>query len=522
MRFLLGLIILLSFDFRADERDGLPELATEEQKRELQARRSKVLTASTARRVQKIVEGLDEAGQLEEAKTLLLKDKKTAEANLKDKQIDAVIKETDAELAQLRNRVSSLNSYDRSMFYYYQAYVNLAYKDNLVGARNDYLNLIKEKDAQPRIKLSSYYTISQLYLSDEDFDNGIKYLKLWFKTTDEVTAQAYVLLGQAYFLQDQFQKAYNVMMEAKRISDETGTTFRENWFSILLATMGELNLKKEQIPYYEEVLELYPKKRYFVNLAGLYNELDRSRDYTSLLKTAYQKELLDKSTEFQSLSQMLLAAGNPYWAAEVMLTGMTSVAGQKVIDQECALEKVLDEDGNLVVDKDGIPVEEMTCLDVLGPAFVKAGSAEALDRDAAPFLDESERNLTILAESLRAAQEREAAVDVYRRLDKVISNGEALIAIGNLLYLDNNISEAIEAINKGIKKGNLKNPGFAQLTLGQALFELQRFDEARDVFTKASQSKKDAVKKSARAWLQYTDNEQQRVKNLNLRRESIS
>ena len=33
MRFLLGLIILISFDFRADERDGLPELATEEQKK---------------------------------------------------------------------------------------------------------------------------------------------------------------------------------------------------------------------------------------------------------------------------------------------------------------------------------------------------------------------------------------------------------------------------------------------------------------------------------------------------------
>ena len=63
MRFLLGLIVLLSFDFRADERDGLPELATEEQKRELQARRSKVLTASTARRVQKIVEGLRDLQQ---------------------------------------------------------------------------------------------------------------------------------------------------------------------------------------------------------------------------------------------------------------------------------------------------------------------------------------------------------------------------------------------------------------------------------------------------------------------------
>jgi uncharacterized protein YecT (DUF1311 family) len=58
--------------------------------------------------------------------------------------------------------------------------------------------------------------------------------------------------------------------------------------------------------------------------------------------------------------------------------------------------------------------------------------------------------------------------------------------------------------------------------LAKALFELQRFNEAREVFTQASKSKKDSVKKSARAWLKYTDNEQERVKNLNLRKESIS
>jgi tetratricopeptide (TPR) repeat protein len=94
--------------------------------------------------------------------------------------------------------------------------------------------------------------------------------------------------------------------------------------------------------------------------------------------------------------------------------------------------------------------------------------------------------------------------------------------MGNLYYQEDQIDKAIEAINKGLDKGKLKNPGFAQLTLGQALFELQRFNEARDVFTKASKSEKDAVKKSARAWLKYTDNEQERVRNLNLRKESIS
>ena len=226
-----------------------------------------------------------------------------------------------------------------------------------------------------------------------------------------------------------------------------------------------------------------------MNLAGLYNDLERPRDYTSLLKTAYTKQLLNKKGEFQSLSQMLMAAGNPYWAAEVMLTGMTSVPGLRVVDQECLMSKVLDEDGNLKTDNKGIAVEELVCTDIYGPAFVKAGSANALDPEAMPVLVEDKQNLTILAGALRAAQERQAAID---------------------------------AINKGLDKGDLKNPGFAQLTLGQALFELQRFNEARDVFTKASKSEKDAVKKSARAWLKYTDNEQERVRNLNLRKDSIS
>ena len=232
--------------------------------------------------------------------------------------------------------------------------------------------------------------------------------------------------------------------------------------------------------------------------------------------------MLDKKGEFQSLAQMLVSSGNPYWAAEVILTGMTSVPGLRVVDQECMMSKVLDDDGNLKTDNKGIAIEELVCTDIYGPAFVKAGSPDALDPKATPVLIEDKQNLTILAGALRAAQERKAAIDVFEKLTKVTNDGEAFIAMGNLYYQEDEIEKAIEAINKGLKKGNLKNPGFAQLTLGQALFELQRFNEARDVFTKASASKKDSVKKSARAWLKYTDNEQERVKNLNIRRESIS
>ena len=541
IRILLTLILALSFPTlpglyaqakSVDDLDleyGLPRLISEaEKKKALQKKRSKVLTQSVARKVTRIVEAFDEAGTAEDEKALILKSEtytkaeKEKESRIKDREIKVAVAKAQKELDDLKEKIDSLKSYDRSMVWYYQGYINLVYADDLPGARQNYLNLIQEEDATPQIKLGSYYTVSQLYLADEDFTNGIKYLLLWFQKSPEVTAQAYVLLGQAYFLLDEHKKAFSNLKRAKSITEEDGALFRENWYSLLIATMSELGLKEDQVPLYEEVLELFPKKKYFVNLAGLYNELERPLDYTALLKTAYTKQLLDKKSEFQSLSQSLLAAGNPYWAAEVMITGMTSVPGLQIVDQQCELSKVLDDRGNIKTNRQGEAVEEEVCLDVYGPAFVKPGSEAALDKDAKPVLEEDKQNLTILAEALRSARERTAAIDIFKKLVKITDDGEAYIAMGNLYYQEDDIAKAVEAIDKGLKKGKLKNPGYAQLTLGQAYFELGRFDDARKVFTKASQSKRDSVKKSARAWLKYTDAEQERVKNLQLRKESIS
>ena len=516
----------------ADDLDleyGLPRLISEsDKKKALQKKRSKVLTQSVARKVSRIVEAFDEAGQAEDEKALILKSEsytraeKEKESKIKDREIETAVAKAQRELNDLKGKIDSLKSYDRSMVWYYQGYINLVYADDLPGARQNYLSLIKEEDATPQIKLASYYTVSQLYLADEDFNNGIRYLLQWFLLAPEVTAQAHVLLGQAYFLLDEHKKAYSNLKRAKTISEESGALFRENWYSLLIATMAELGLKEDQVPLYEEVLELFPKKKYFVNLAGLYNELERPLDYTALLKTAYTKQLLDKKSEFQSLSQSLLAAGNPYWAAEVMITGMSFVPGLQVVDQQCELSKVLDDRGNIKTNRQGEAVEEEVCLDVYGPAFVKPGSEAALDKDAKPVLEEDKQNLTILAEALRSARERKAAIDIFKKLVKITDNGEAYIAMGNLYYQEDDIDNAVSAIDKGLKKGKLKNPGYAQLTLGQAYFELGKFDDARDVFNKASQSKRDSVKKSARAWIKYTDAEQERVKNLNLRKDSIS
>ena len=59
------------------------------------------------------------------------------------------------------------------------------------------------------------------------------------------------------------------------------------------------------------------------------------------------------------------------------------------------------------------------------------------------------------------------------------------------------------------------------LTLGQAYFELQEFDEAKKNFRIAARDKKKSIKTQANNWIKYTENEEIRVKNLALRRDFI-
>ena len=96
-----------------------------------------------------------------------------------------------------------------------------------------------------------------------------------------------------------------------------------------------------------------------------------------------------------------------------------------------------------------------------------------------------------------------------------------LIFLGNLYLSEDKLKDAVDAIEKGIKKGKLKKIAQAHLTLGQAHYELQNFEEAKKQFRMAARDKDKKIKKTANSWIKYTENEQSRAKNLELRRNYI-
>merc|ERR1711904_97481 len=116
------------------------------------------------------------------------------------------------------------------------------------------------------------------------------------------------------------------------MAEEEGYKPRENWYSLLAGCyselkdeIGERESLLKQIPIYEILVNLYPKKTYFIQLGGAYGTLGRERDYMITLKTAFQKDFLDKESEYLALAQLLLLNKNPYWAAEVLVSGQNKM-----------------------------------------------------------------------------------------------------------------------------------------------------------------------------------------------------
>ena len=301
---------------------------------------------------------------------------------------------------------------------------------------------------------------------------------------EKVTAQAWSFLGQAYYAKEDYRKSFSAIEQAIKLAEEEGYKPRENWYVIMAANINELKAEigeekalLQQIDIYEILVNLYPKKQYFIQLGGSYGQLGRERDYMITLKAAYLKDFLDKESEYLALAQLLLLNKNPYWAADVLVSGQKKMITK--VDEETEEETI------------------------------------------EPVVKDTEKNLKLLADSWRMAQEIDKAIPILERSAEMSKDGTSYVILGNLYLSEDRVEQAIKAINKGLEKGDIKNLSQVYLTLGQAHFELQNFEEARTNFRIAARDKKKTIKTQANTWLKYTENEEIRVKNLALRRDFI-
>jgi len=467
----LYLFAVLAFSFMYLPTYVNAQTIDDKPKKEIKYRKARSLSSKVAKKMAKVYEALevvDEQGELSP-------DMETVNEILSD----------------LLNQKDDIKSYDRSVMWNALAYV-YSTEEKYLEAIEAYENLLDEPESTIPLRNEALRALGRLHVGLENFQTGIKYILQYMDVVETVTAQTWALLGRVYYTTGEFKKALSSLEKAVILAEEEGYKPKENWYSVMAASIGELKAEigeKEaylrQIAIYEILVNLYPKKTYFIQLGGIYGQLGREKDYMITLKAAYAKDLLNREGEYQVLAQLLLLNQNPYWAAQVLVSGQ-----QKIITyNETKIDETTGEE--IKVEKTG------------------------------PVIKSNEKNLKLIADSWRMAQEIDKAIPVLAKAAELSKDGKAYVLLGNLYLGEDKIEKAVDAIKKGLKKGKIEKISQVHLTLGQAYFELQKFEEAKKEFRIAARDKDKKTKSMANNWIKYTENEEIRVKNLALRRDFI-
>ena len=435
----------------------------EVKKTNIKYKKARALQAGTAKKMAKVYEALEVVDEKGEP----------------DPDMETVL----SILNELKRDMANLKSYDRSVMWNAWAFVYFS-DGKYEQAMDAYYRLINEPEVTIGLRVGALLSLAQLHLVQENYKEGIELILQWMDEVEKVTAQSYSLLGQAYYQTGDFRKSLTSMETAVTMAEEEGYKPRENWYVIMAACIGELKKdigEKEsllrQIDIYEILVNLYPKKQYFIQLGGSYGQLGREKDYMITLKAAHQKDFLNKESEYLALTQLLLLNQNPYWAAQVFVSGQKKMI--TIVDEKTEEEKIV------------------------------------------PVIKDTEKNLKLLADAWRMAQEIDKAIPVLEKAANMSKDGESFVLLGNLYLSEDKVEKAVEAINKGLEKGKVKKLSQVYLTLGQAYFELQQFEEAKKNFRIAARDKDKKIKQQANNWIKYTENEEIRVANLALRRDYI-
>jgi tetratricopeptide (TPR) repeat protein len=95
-----------------------------------------------------------------------------------------------------------------------------------------------------------------------------------------------------------------------------------------------------------------------------------------------------------------------------------------------------------------------------------------------------------LANCWIAAGEFDKSTAPLQRAAELSANGDIFVRLGEVHVQREDWAAAIDAIQRGLDKGQLKDPGNAQLLMGIAYFSEKKYSDARPFFERAQRIEK--------------------------------
>jgi cytochrome c-type biogenesis protein CcmH/NrfG len=279
--------------------------------------------------------------------------------------------------------------------------------------------------------------IALLNFQAQRYPKLVEYAKRYLQNHPN-DAEMQLFLGQGYYSQKDYKSALAATQASIALSEKNGKKPDEN--SLLLIYRSNYELKDEagQEAALEKLVRYYPKTDYWKNLlSGLQHGQQTERLRFAVYRMMIEANVMDQPSQYLETAQLAMSIGLPGEAQKIMEKGYSS--------------------------------------NVFGAKPAAAGSA-------APGGGDQGRYQRTLDGSKKLALADKAALPKKDADARAASTGDADVALGASYLSFDQYDQAIEALDRGIKKGGLKEPEDAQINLGIAYLRKNEQDKARAAF----------------------------------------
>lgn len=293
---------------------------------------------------------------------------------------------------------------------------------------------------------SAYQVLGQLYGATDNPKKALESMLKWTDYVAEIKPEQYNLFASLYYQVEDKNNALLNINEAVRLQEAAGKVPSESWYNLQRGLYLEKEDYKNAKVVIEKLITHYSKPSYWKTLSQLYGMMDQPKERLAALEACYMMGGLDSEKDLTTLAALFWELEAPYKAAKVMEKG-------------------------IYTDK---------------------------------TIEANAKNLKFLADVLRNSREDQKALAEYEKAAQKSTDGELILGLAEMYMLNDKYKEAVkwakEAINKGVKRADRAN-----MTIGQAEFEMKNYDSAITYFERAA--KDERSKRFAEQWKRAAENQ---------------
>lgn len=340
-------------------------------------------------------------------------------------------------------------------------YIGFVYynMEDVPNAIRSYERMVAIPTLEPQLKKQTTYTLAQLHTMQENYAKALTTLDQYFVLEVNPAPEAYILKAQNLYQEERFKDMIQPIETAMQVARNRDKEVKEDWYVLLnFAYFQEENYAKVR-DIQKTLLASWPKKNYWFSLAGALTELGQDDDVITTYAAAHTQGMLEKESEFVTMAQLYMQRETPYKAATLLEKEME--AGR--------------------VEKNG-------------------------------------RNYRLLSQAWQLAMENDKAIPALREAARLSDDGELDVRLGNAYLNAGEYEECIKSVQTGIRKGGLKSPDNAHISLGMCLYNARQYQAAIDAFRVAARTERS--RRVSNQWINVINADVERNKQIRLAEEA--